>query len=198
VAFHLGMAMLIFASALIVAIAARRAQARLRADLTGRDRLLLGSALVAFFVMLTTGAIVVGSNASLACTGWPLCSGGLLPPPGASPLAAIHLLHRYTVAAVTILAAVVIGWVLRRGAVHGVSKAWGIVLGVLFAAQIAVGAVQVWLLMPAFWRGLHLATASAIWSVIVIIAVQASLIAAAAQPVMAAGTTLNAQPISGD
>jgi hypothetical protein len=71
-------------------------------------------------------------------------------------------------------------------------------LGVLFVAQIAIGAIQVWLLMPAFWRGLHLATASAIWAVIVIIAMQASLIAAAAQTVTVASAALNAQPASGD
>lgn len=168
VAFHLGMAMLIFGAELSVAVAARLhpADLRLHADRFGR---LLVVALAALFVLLLTGALVVGSSAQLACPTWPLCDGRLFPDPGVSPLVLIHLLHRYTVAAVSLLALFVIVTAFRQPDPPPGLRAWAATLGATFAVQVAVGALQVlWQLPPAL-RALHLAAASGVWASLVIL-----------------------------
>lgn len=169
VAFHLGMAMAIFALLLLTAVAAHRPAAAPAAR-PAYARLTL-AALIALFVLLLTGALVVGSNAQLACPDWPLCGGGLLPGPNASPLVSVHLLHRYTVAAVSLLLLAVIVGAFRQ-ARRGL-RGWALALAALFAFQVGVGAVQVALSLPLFWRALHLAAGSGVWAVLVVITGQA-------------------------
>jgi len=175
VAFHLGMALLIFACTLTVVVAAYRLPFSDRPQVPARYRLLLTSLVITLFVTLSTGALVVGSQASFACPDWPLCHGGLLPPANASPLIAIHLLHRYMVAAAAILMVIVIVQSLREERRTTIARVWPVLLGVLFVGQVLIGAIQVWLLMPALWRALHLATASAVWAVVVIMMVEATM-----------------------
>jgi heme A synthase len=177
VAFHLGMALLIFACTLTVVTATYRLPLSEHLPVPVRYRLLLTSLLIALFVTLSTGALVVGSQASLACPDWPLCHGGLVVPANGSPLIAIHLLHRYMVAATAILTAVVIVQSLRKDRKTVIARMWPFLLGALFIGQISIGAIQVWLVMPALWRALHLATACAVWAVIVIMTVEATMIA---------------------
>jgi heme A synthase len=170
VAFHLGMAMLILAGLLVAAVAAYRPPADalpLRAPRSRRYHALLFTTLGMLFILLLTGAVVVGSNAQLACPDWPLCHGGLLPPPNASPLIAVHLVHRYTVVLVSLLVVAVIVTSLRRSAALPVLRTWAVVLGVLFAVQVAIGAVQVLLQSPPLWRALHLAAATGVWASLV-------------------------------
>lgn len=169
VAVHLGMAMLIFAATLATAAAAHRSAAAMPGLTPGYRRLLLG-ALAALFALLLSGALVAGSNAQLACPDWPLCQAGLLPPPGASPLIAIHLLHRYMVAAVSVLVIAVVAGALRQPGRTRTLSAWAVTLGGLFAAQVAIGAIQVALQLPALWRALHLAAASGVWASLVVLA----------------------------
>lgn len=170
VAFHLGMAMLILAGLLVAAVAANRPSVDGRPLHTPRSRryhTLLITTLGMLFLLLLTGAVVVGSSAQLACPDWPLCHGGLLPLPGASPLVAVHLTHRYTVAVVSLLVAAVVVVSLRRATALPALRTWAIALGALFAAQVAIGAVQVVLQIPPLWRALHLATASGVWAALV-------------------------------
>ncbi len=171
VAFHLGMAMAIFGLVLLTAVAAHRPAA---APAAKRPYAWLTvAALGALFVLLLTGALVVGSDAQLACPEWPLCNGGrLLPGPNDSPLVAIHLLHRYTVASVSVLLLAVIGGAFRQ-ARRGL-RGWALALLALFAFQVGVGAVQVILQLPLFWRAMHLAAASGVWGALVIIVGQAA------------------------
>ncbi len=173
VAFHLGMAMLIFAGVLLTTIAAFRPAgeppvAASRTVKPGAVRLLT-AALVATFLLLITGALVVGSDAQLACPDWSLCHDGLLPPANASPLIGIHLLHRYTVAATSVLLAAVVVTFRRRGMPRPLAR-WAAVLGTLFAVQVVIGGVQVLLQIPMLWRALHLAAAGGVWGVLVVLA----------------------------
>ncbi|NDJ54388.1 MAG: heme A synthase [Chloroflexi bacterium] len=177
VAVHLGMALIILSFSLTITAAAfHYAQfepSPLRLP-RGYQRVLLAT-LGATFLLLMSGALVVGSRASYACPDWPLCHGGLLPPANANPLIWIQMSHRYLVAAVSILivAAVVMSWRLRselRGA-----QLWTAILAGAFVAQIIIGAVQVWLHLPTLWRILHLAMGTTVWGAVTMLGVLALL-----------------------
>lgn len=174
VAFHLGMAMLIFAGVLLTTVAAHAPAPGAAPAHSGPRRpgylWLLGVTLVAVFLLLLTGAFVVGTDSQLACPDWPLCHGGLLPPPNSSPQVGIHLLHRYTVAANSILLALVVIATLRLAGQQRALTRWAAVLGALFAVQVVIGGVQVLLVIPTLWRIVHLAAASAVWGSLVVLA----------------------------
>src|SRR5690606_39877416 len=121
------------------------------------------------FALLLTGALVVGTNSQLACPDWPLCHNGLLPPPNSSPQVAIQLIHRYAVVATSVLLAVVVLATIRRAERQHLLVRWAVVLAALFVLQVIIGGVQVLLIIPMLWRGLHLAAASAVWGALVIL-----------------------------
>jgi heme A synthase len=174
VALHLGLALLILGCLVTVAVAAHGPAGATALGSASRGiRLLLLAALVGLFLLLLAGAFVVGSDATFACLGWPLCSGKLLPGPADSPLVAIQLLHRYMVAVVSVVMIALIAAILRRD--NPALRGWAIVVGVLFLAQVMVGAAQVWAMFPTALRVLHLATAAAVWSTLVALAARAYL-----------------------
>jgi heme A synthase len=169
VAFHLGTAMLILANALAVAVAAHQPVAPASQAPARRFPALPLAAGVALLCVLLSGALVVGGNASYACPDWPLCQGRLLPGGGAGLPVTIQVFHRGMVALSSILIVVTVVRALRRWrAVRGVAL-WATLLGGCFLAQVLIGAVQVWLVLPAALRILHLATATATWAAIVML-----------------------------
>jgi len=120
------------------------------------------------FVVLITGSLVTANNAEFACAGWPLCNGQILPD---GTLAWIHVAHRFVAGLVglLIIGSVVQSWRLRRQDEPVFVAA--IVTGALFLAQILVGGLNVLQGFPSFLNGLHIATASAVWAGIVVLAV---------------------------
>ena len=158
VAFHLGMALLIFASTLTTALAANRSGEQVPNSAPPSYRALIGTTMAALFVLLLTGAMVVGVGVSQVCTGWPLC--GLPGVASMAPGAVISMYHRYVVAAVSVLIIATVVQSLRLPRM----RRWAVALGLLFAAQIAVGALQVLLGLPPLWRALHLAVATGVWA----------------------------------
>jgi heme A synthase len=103
-------------------------------------------------------------GAGLVYPDWPLFDGKLVSAGGR--LADIHYAHRL-LAAVAGLLVLGFGWQLlerdRRPVVMGALA----VLGLLFAAQVMIGALNVWLELATSVRILHLALASAVWGVLV-------------------------------
>ena len=178
VAMHLGLAILILGCVVDVAVAAHSPARSDGAVGPSRPRLvrtLIPITLVGLFLLVLAGALVVGSDATFACPGWPLCSGtsGLLPSGSDSQLQAIQLLHRYLVGVVSILVIALIAAIMR-GNDRGLRR-WAWWLGGLFVGQILVGALQVWTLFPTALRVLHLAMAAAVWSSLVALAAYAAL-----------------------
>ncbi|MBN1995202.1 MAG: protoheme IX farnesyltransferase [Anaerolineae bacterium] len=125
-------------------------------------------AAVVVLALILTGATVVGAGAGLACLNdWPLCYGEIFPA-NAHPGVVIHLLHRFTVVAVGVVLAAVILQTRRRYSTHRLLVRWSTILGILFLAQVAVGGLNVWLLLPQTINALHLTLASAVWASLII------------------------------
>ncbi len=174
IAAHLGTALAIFAMVITVAVMSGKAKPSKEHPAKTRRfvRLATTNALLVYGLMLS-GSYVVGSGATLACPGWPLC--------GTAPqwavqyrLDEINSFHRLVAAFVGL----VLIWTLvsawrRRNVAPG--QAWvALVAGVLFAVQAGVGGLVVLLKRPDFLAGLHLALATAVWGCLVLLAVLAA------------------------
>ena len=173
VAVHLGIAMLILGNSLAAAVGAHRPAHMSRHLIPLWYRSLLGSTMAAVFLLLITGALVVGTGSSEICRSWPLCGSATgetgLSLATANPAVAISMYHRYVVLAVSILVTATVIQTLRLPNPIPGMRRWAWLMGALFITQVAIGAVQVLLGMPTLWRILHLATATGVWSALVII-----------------------------
>jgi protoheme IX farnesyltransferase len=135
-------------------------------------RLATTNAILVYGLMLS-GSYVVGSGATLACPGWPLC--------GTAPawavqyhLSDINTFHRLvaTFVGLVLIWTLISAWRRRNIAPD---QAWiALVAGILFVAQATVGGLVVLLERPDFIAGLHLALATAVWGTLVLLAVLAA------------------------
>src|SRR6266849_1009286 len=171
---HLGTALVIFAMVITVAVMSGKAKPSIEHPAKTRKfaRLAMTNALLVYGLMLS-GSYVVGSGATLACPGWPLC--GAAPPWAVQyHLSDINSFHRL----VATFVGIVLIWTLisawrRRNVAPG--QAWvALVAGILFVVQAVVGGLVVLLLRPDFVAGLHLALATAVWGSLVLLAVLAA------------------------
>jgi len=174
IAAHLGTALVIFGMVITVAVMSGKATPSKEHPARTRRfvRLATTNALLVYGLMLS-GSYVVGSGATLACPGWPLC--------GTAPLWAVQF-HLDQINSFHRLVATFVGLVLiwtlvsawrRRKVAPG--QAWvALVAGVLFVAQAGVGGLVVLLKRPDFVAGLHLALATAVWGSLVLLAVLAA------------------------
>jgi heme o synthase len=166
---HLGTALIFFA--LIITIAVMAGQAAPRREHIAKTRkfarLAMVNALLVYFLMLS-GSYVVGSGATLACPGWPICSAASWAV--TNHLADINILHRVFASAVglVIIWTLVAAWLRRKAAP---AQAWvAVIAGILFVVQSIVGGLIVLQNRPAFVAGLHLALATAVWGSLVLLA----------------------------
>ena len=156
-------------------------------------RLALISA-VATYVLLLSGSFVTATPGALAaCPDWPLCQGiGISLPSG--HLSAIHMLHRVVAAGIGLLIIYTLhlGFRAGSGALYidqgdsevqdqdrrrnrrrnrsGTVRGLAVAGVILFLVQILVGALAVWTHFPAELRALHLALATAVWSIMAALA----------------------------
>ena len=180
VAIHLGNALLVLGVILLVALwAGRLATGADRVSSAGRsvdadrvagaDRVpdadrgrtpvFAYGGMVAAFLVVVSGAYVVGSGASAACASWPLCGATSFGP----VLVDTHMLHRVVVgiAGAFIIAAAGVGarrWQPTRMALVAY------LTGVALLVEVAIGAFQVLSGLPQGLRALHLALATLVWS----------------------------------
>lgn len=182
VALHLGTAFLLMAlliTATVMAFARHRnpAQADKLSFKSPFARLALGG-LIGIFVILVSGAFTAASGATYACSGWPLCNGELIP---SHPLGWVHMLHRVLVGlmAVHMLLLLRAAWRTQRTQ-RGILSAATLTF-VLYYAQILVGALKVSSQFPIYLLGLHVATAAAVWAMVVILVVLVGLAGRTAQ-----------------
>jgi protoheme IX farnesyltransferase len=182
IAAHLGTALAIFAMVITVAVMSGKAKPSKEHPAKTRKfvRLAMTNALLVYGLMLS-GSYVVGSSATLACPGWPLC--------GTAPqwavqyhLSDINSFHRLvaTFVGLVLIWTLISAW--RRSNVAP-GQAWvALVAGILFVVQAVVGGLVVLLKRPDFVAGLHLALATAVWGSLVLLAVLAARQLLAAPP----------------
>ena len=154
-------------------------------------RLALISA-VATYVLLLSGSFVTATPGALAaCPDWPLCQGiGISLPSG--HLSAIHMLHRVVAAGIGLLIIYTLHLGFRAGSGtpytdqsdgegegqdknrrrnrSGTVRSLAVAGVILFLVQILVGALAIWMNFPAELRALHLALATAVWSIMAALA----------------------------
>lgn len=165
VALHLGLSLIILGLLVIATIMAfvryyDPAQAdRLKFQSSFSRLTLISSGLI--FVVLVSGAFVSGSNSGTACIGWPLCNGEFVPN---TLFGWINVIHRISVAlaGVSMLLLMWRAWRTQRTQ-RAILPAATLTV-VLFFSQILVGALQSTQGFPAYFIGLHVATASAVWA----------------------------------
>jgi heme A synthase len=146
---HLGTAMLLLATLLVIASSPPDPLSIWR----GGTRVLLTLA----FVTVLFGALTANLGAAAACTGFPLCSGRLWPLTGG--VAVIHWVHRLLAYSLAVVAVV---WAMRTPG--AAAKA---VLG-LVLLQVAVGAGTVLSGLQNGMQATHVAVGAAVWAAVVL------------------------------
>ncbi|HEY6959461.1 MAG TPA: heme o synthase [Candidatus Limnocylindria bacterium] len=161
---HLANAELVLAVLTVLAVGVRWPSSLVGARASTTWTSLLLAAAVGTYVLLLSGAYVRGDGASMACTTWPFCDNGPFPLFGAP---AVHMAHRWIagIVGVVVLLACWQGWRHRRE-----SEALGplaIATGVVFIAQIVVGALNPLTGFSPWALGAHPAVASLLWCCVV-------------------------------
>ena len=124
------------------------------------------AALVGVFLLILSGSYIVGAGYGSSCGTWPLCRGSLFPE--GRPYIE-HMAHRYfaVIVGVLVIAAAYSAWKSSRFSTVGRT---GLLLLIVFAAQILVGAFTVWLGFTAEIKAIHLSMATLVWIALVFVA----------------------------
>ena len=182
VTLHLSMALLLLAVLALIAAFAFLGPERRRIEDPQRAvylRLAI-SASVMVAVTLIAGSYVVGAGATNACTSWPGCPEAPAPFLDGLRLQHIHWMHRL-IALAAFIAVVRLIWQARDLPDEDEllrSAAWG--LGALYAAQMLIGAANIWTDFSSAVRAVHLAGGAATWGLCVLIVAAAIYLPAAA------------------
>ncbi|RLT35115.1 MAG: heme A synthase [Chloroflexi bacterium] len=135
-------------------------------------RILFGCT-AAMYVVLLSGAYVVGSGATTACVTWPGCAQAPIPFIDGGAIEHIHWLHRFAVlggAAAAGAGALAVLW--SRDAGPQLRRAAQALLW-LYGVQVLSGALNIWTMFSATARVLHLVVGSTIWALLIVMAVAA-------------------------
>ncbi len=170
VALHLGTAMtfmaLLIATGVISIMRARNVAVSALASESAFTRLALVSAVVAF-VTLTLGSYISGTDASLACSGWPLCNGSVVP--GGDSAVGLHFLHRLVAGLLGVLLLGLIYLAFSERRRQPLLLAGVLAAGAVFVAQALIGAANIWTELAAGVVVTHLSLAALLWCLMVAI-----------------------------
>jgi len=167
---HLGTAMLFMGVMIVTAIVSVLRSRGLHAfpamGATAFTRIALAAAGMTF-VTLVLGSYISGTDASLACDGWPLCNGSVVP--GGDADVGLHFLHRLVagVLGLLLLALAYLAFEERRRQPLLIALA-GFAL-VAYVAQALVGAANIWTELAAGVVIAHLSLAALLWSTLIAI-----------------------------
>ena len=130
---------------------------------------LVSSGLV--FTLMISGFLVTDLNAGAACTGWPLCAGGL-PASGSGWLALAHRAWSL-LAGIAVITMVIRAW--RVQYQHTLPLAAATAVGVLFVGQVGVGALKVLRGFPTDLTVLHAVLTAGIWAALMVLSTAVGL-----------------------
>ena len=164
VVLHLTVAALLLA-ALIVAGMKARAPGVAHAYAPRDVQRWVWASLLLGFLTLVFGGLVANTGAAVMCQGFPLCNGRLIPE--GDFMVHLHWTHRLLGYALLVVVAVATLRTLRRTDRLALHRAAAASI-TLVAAQIAVAAAMVLLLLPPTFRALHLAVGAALWGALVL------------------------------
>jgi cytochrome c oxidase assembly protein subunit 15 len=171
VAAHLGTAMsfmgIMIATTVISMMRSRGISTFAFASETNFTRLALLCAAAAM-VTLVLGSYISGTSAALACHGWPLCNGSVVPGSGTDE--GLHYLHRAVAGllGIMLLGLIYVGFEERRR--QPLLVALSLAAGVLYVVQALVGAANIWTSLSASVIVAHLSLAALLWCLTVLIA----------------------------
>ncbi|MFN8523428.1 MAG: heme o synthase [Chloroflexota bacterium] len=165
---HLGFALVILALLVWVAIAARPPVGTVRGNPRDGFSKLVHWTMAVTFILLLVGGYVRARGAGWACMGFPDCNGRALPF-GSGGLVDLHLTHRLLAyVAFALIVAVALRARAARPDVPAIARvAWSTVFIAL--VQVAIGAIAV--IFGPGWdvQTAHVAGASAVWSMVVVL-----------------------------
>ena len=144
---HLGTAMLLLATLIVIAKGTRFTPA----SRPGLVLLFLG------FVTVLFGALTANLGAATACLGFPLCNGRILP--AGNYLQHVQWTHR-------LLAYTLFGYVWWWALRTRTRRAWYVVA--LVTLQVAVAAAMILLALPGLLQAAHVAVGAAVWAALVL------------------------------
>ncbi|HEX7090914.1 MAG TPA: COX15/CtaA family protein [Longimicrobiales bacterium] len=149
------------------------------------------------YLLIVFGGTVRITGSGMGCgDDWPLCNGQLIPP--MDPATLIEYTHRLLAAGLVVpFAALAIHVLRRRGAPGyagpgGVARPVALAVALLFV-QVLLGAITVWLELPAGVTVLHFLTAASMLAAIIVAVVRAGTPAGAAPASAAAAGTAGDQ-----
>jgi heme A synthase len=169
---HLGMALTILTLLIVITLTSfsmTRAFRPLSVD-PGLARVALAAS-AATLVLMLVGSYVAGAHYGLACSGWPLCNGDVVPG-GDSASVQVHFLHRVLAAllGVILVGLLWLAWRSREATPLAFTLA-GAAFGV-FLLQALIGAANVWTELAAEVAAAHLATATLLWLLLALLNVR--------------------------
>jgi heme A synthase len=170
VAAHLGTAMtfmgILIVTAAISLMRARGLSVFAGASDTTFNRLAILTAATAF-VTLVLGSYISGTDASLACSGWPLCNGSVVP--GGGSAVGLHWLHRLVAGMLGIMLLALIYQAFEDRRRQPLLVALTLFAGVAYVAQALIGAANIWTELAAGIVVTHLSLAALLWCMMVAI-----------------------------
>jgi heme A synthase len=123
-------------------------------------------AALAVYGVMMLGSYMVGKGASLACTGFPLCNGEVIP--GGNERVMIHFAHRLAAAgAGALIAALAVQAWRRQAGVRPLVVTATLALAT-YTAQALLGASNIWFQLAPGVRAAHLGMGTALWMTLVV------------------------------
>jgi heme A synthase len=172
VALHLGLALAILALLALVTATAMDMDRPFQGNDAGAGLGRLAAvSIFATLALMLAGSYVAGAEYGLACSGWPLCNGEVIPEGPTS--VQVHFLHRLLAvgAGLALVALLWSAWRARQQAPFVASLAAGALS--VYSLQALIGAANIWTELSDVVSALHLAVGTLLWLLLAVIALRA-------------------------
>jgi heme A synthase len=169
VAVHLSMALAIFALLLLVtATSFALASAPPHISISSTFGRIALAAAAATLLLMIVGSYVSGAGYGLACNGWPLCNGEVVPSAQTASVQ-LHFLHRFLALVLGVILVALAGQAWRERGTAPYLVPFATVALVVYVAQALVGAANIWTELSEGVGAAHLALATLLWTLLVLL-----------------------------